>query len=126
RAEDGAETSRRRRHPLQVPGVRQLSQGLAPPHRAQDVDRLADVPDDFREGHLRRRCQRHAEAPRERRAAEDARALAPFRAIPMTIKVALHHKTLYTFDRPVALSPHEVRLRPAAHCRTPIDSYSLN
>jgi len=44
----------------------------------------------------------------------------------MTIKVALHHKTVYTFDRPVGLSPHEVRLRPAAHCRTPIDSYSLN
>ena len=43
----------------------------------------------------------------------------------MTIQVALHHKTSYTFDRPVALSPHEVRLRPAAHCRTPILSYSL-
>ncbi len=43
----------------------------------------------------------------------------------MTIKVALHHKTAYTFDRPVGLSPHEVRLRPAAHCRTPIESYSL-
>ena len=44
----------------------------------------------------------------------------------MTIKVALHHKTQYTFDRAVVLSPHEVRLRPAAHCRTPIESYSLN
>jgi uncharacterized protein (DUF2126 family) len=43
----------------------------------------------------------------------------------MTIKVALHHKTHYTFDRLVGLSPHEVRLRPAAHCRTPIESYSL-
>ena len=43
----------------------------------------------------------------------------------MTIKVALHHKTHYTYDRPVGLSPHEVRLRPAAHCRTPIESYSL-
>jgi uncharacterized protein (DUF2126 family)/transglutaminase-like putative cysteine protease len=43
----------------------------------------------------------------------------------MTIRVALHHKTHYTFDRPVGLSPHEVRLRPAAHCRTPIESYSL-
>ncbi|HYC38539.1 MAG TPA: transglutaminase family protein [Usitatibacter sp.] len=43
----------------------------------------------------------------------------------MTIKVALHHKTHYAYDRPVGLSPHEVRLRPAAHCRTPIDSYSL-
>jgi uncharacterized protein (DUF2126 family) len=43
----------------------------------------------------------------------------------MTIKVALHHVTRYSFDRPVGLSPHEVRLRPAAHCRTPIESYSL-
>jgi uncharacterized protein (DUF2126 family)/transglutaminase-like putative cysteine protease len=43
----------------------------------------------------------------------------------MTIRVALHHKTHYTFDRPVSLSPHEVRLRPAAHARTPIESYSL-
>jgi uncharacterized protein (DUF2126 family)/transglutaminase-like putative cysteine protease len=43
----------------------------------------------------------------------------------VTIKVALHHRTHYTYDRPVGLSPHEVRLRPAAHCRTPIESYSL-
>ncbi len=43
----------------------------------------------------------------------------------MTIRVALNHKTRYHFDRAVAVSPHEVRLRPAAHCRTPILSYSL-
>ncbi|HUL55568.1 MAG TPA: transglutaminase family protein, partial [Usitatibacter sp.] len=43
----------------------------------------------------------------------------------MAIKVALHHRTHYAFDRPVGLSAHEVRLRPAAHCRTPIESYSL-
>ena len=43
----------------------------------------------------------------------------------MTIKVALHHRTCYTFDQAVGLSPHEVRLRPAAHCRTPIESYSF-
>ena len=43
----------------------------------------------------------------------------------MTIRVALHHQTRYTFDRAVNLSPHEVRLRPASHCRTPIESYSL-
>jgi uncharacterized protein (DUF2126 family) len=43
----------------------------------------------------------------------------------MTIRVALHHRTLYTFDRAVSLSPHEIRLRPAPHCRTPIHSYSL-
>jgi uncharacterized protein (DUF2126 family)/transglutaminase-like putative cysteine protease len=43
----------------------------------------------------------------------------------MAIRVALHHKTSYRYDRPVALSPHEVRLRPAPHARTPILSYSL-
>lgn len=43
----------------------------------------------------------------------------------MAILVALNHKTEYRFDRSVALAPHTVRLRPAAHCRTPIRSYSL-
>ncbi len=43
----------------------------------------------------------------------------------MTIRVALHHVTHYVFDRPVSLSPHEIRLRPAAHSRTPVESYSL-
>lgn len=43
----------------------------------------------------------------------------------MSIHVALNHRTHYRYDRPVALSPHEVRLRPAPHCRTPILSYSL-
>ena len=43
----------------------------------------------------------------------------------MAIKVALKHHTEYRFDRRVALAPHVVRLRPAPHCRTPIESYSL-
>src|SRR5262245_13254442 len=43
----------------------------------------------------------------------------------MAIRVALHHETVYAFDRPVPLSPHEVRLRPAPHSRTPIASYPL-
>jgi transglutaminase-like putative cysteine protease len=43
----------------------------------------------------------------------------------VAIRVALHHKTSYQFDRLVNLSPHEVRLKPAAHARTPILSYSL-
>lgn len=43
----------------------------------------------------------------------------------MAIRVALHHRTTYDFDRPVSLSPHVVRLRPAPHARTPILSYSL-
>jgi transglutaminase-like putative cysteine protease len=40
-------------------------------------------------------------------------------------RVALHHATAYRYDRPVSLSPHEVRLRPAPHSRTPVLSYSL-
>jgi uncharacterized protein (DUF2126 family)/transglutaminase-like putative cysteine protease len=43
----------------------------------------------------------------------------------MTIKVALEHRTSYTFDRPVRVYPHVVRLRPAPHSRTPIEAYSL-
>ncbi|HCT99479.1 MAG TPA: IMP dehydrogenase, partial [Methylococcaceae bacterium] len=43
----------------------------------------------------------------------------------MTIQVALHHKSHYVFDRPVVISPHDIRLRPAAHSRTPVSSYSL-
>jgi uncharacterized protein (DUF2126 family)/transglutaminase-like putative cysteine protease len=43
----------------------------------------------------------------------------------MAIRVALTHRTTYRYDRPISLSPHEVRLRPAPHCRTPVLGYSL-
>src|ERR1700719_3797474 len=43
----------------------------------------------------------------------------------MSIRVALHHKTAYWYDRLVELSPQVIRLRPAPHCRTPITAYSL-
>jgi uncharacterized protein (DUF2126 family)/transglutaminase-like putative cysteine protease len=41
------------------------------------------------------------------------------------VRVSLHHRTSYTFDRPVSLSPHIVRLRPAPHTRTAVEAYSL-
>ena len=43
----------------------------------------------------------------------------------MSIKVAIDHTTTYRYDKPVTLGPHIIRLKPAAHCRTPILSYSL-
>ncbi|WP_416898941.1 MAG: DUF2126 domain-containing protein [Minwuia sp.] len=44
----------------------------------------------------------------------------------MPIHAALNHKTIYNYDRKVTLSPQIIRLRPAAHTRTNIVSYSLN
>lgn len=44
----------------------------------------------------------------------------------MSIHIALNHKTVYKFDRPVQIFPHVIRLRPAAHSRTPIHAYSFN
>ncbi len=43
----------------------------------------------------------------------------------MAIRIALHHRTEYRFDREVRLAPHAVRLRPAPHCRTRVTGYSL-
>lgn len=43
----------------------------------------------------------------------------------MTIRVALKHSTRYDFDKAVAVAAHHIRLKPAPHCRTPIDAYSL-
>ena len=43
----------------------------------------------------------------------------------MSILVALHHATRYQYGRPASLGPQTVRLRPGAHCRTRVPSYSL-
>ena len=43
----------------------------------------------------------------------------------MAIRVAINHKSLYQYDRLVWLSPHIFRLKPAVHCRTPIEAYSF-
>lgn len=43
----------------------------------------------------------------------------------MSIRVALHHRTTYQYDRAVHLGPQVVRLRPAPHSTTFVESYSL-
>src|SRR5437773_10459420 len=42
----------------------------------------------------------------------------------MAVRVALHHRTTYRYDRTVSLGPQVVRLRPAPHCRTAVTAYS--
>ncbi|MCA9629115.1 MAG: transglutaminase family protein [Myxococcales bacterium] len=41
------------------------------------------------------------------------------------MRVLLRHQTRYRYAAPVALGPHVVRLRPAAHTRAVVESYNL-
>lgn len=43
----------------------------------------------------------------------------------MAVRIAIHHRTEYHYDRLVGLSPHLIRLRPAPHTRTPVHRYAL-
>jgi uncharacterized protein (DUF2126 family)/transglutaminase-like putative cysteine protease len=47
-------------------------------------------------------------------------------AVAVGIRVAVHHRTVYRYDRLVRLGPHVVRLRPTPHAATAIASYALH
>jgi uncharacterized protein (DUF2126 family)/transglutaminase-like putative cysteine protease len=44
----------------------------------------------------------------------------------MGMKVALHHRSHYQYQRPILIGPQTIQLRPALPCRTPILKYELN
>jgi transglutaminase-like putative cysteine protease len=43
----------------------------------------------------------------------------------MSARILIQHQTKYLYDRPVFLSPHLFRLKPAAHTRPLIEAYSF-
>ncbi len=41
------------------------------------------------------------------------------------MRLLLRHRSHYRYERPAALGPHEIRLRPAAHAKAHIETYGL-
>jgi uncharacterized protein (DUF2126 family) len=41
------------------------------------------------------------------------------------VRLLLRHRSHYDYDRPAALGPHDIRLRPAAHAKAKIETYGL-
>ena len=42
------------------------------------------------------------------------------------MRLLIQHRTHYGYDRPAALGPHTVRLRPAGHAKAKIETYALS
>ncbi|MEI6950664.1 transglutaminase N-terminal domain-containing protein, partial [Paraflavisolibacter sp. H34] len=43
----------------------------------------------------------------------------------MANRILIRHQTHYQYERPVYLTTHYFRLKPVAHCRMPVEIYSL-
>ena len=41
------------------------------------------------------------------------------------MRLLVQHASHYAYDRPAALGPHLVRLRPASHTKAKVETYSL-
>src|SRR5439155_7992428 len=65
--------------------IRQLPERMAAPQRAEDVDRLADLPDGLRQGDVDRRRQRARADGHGRRAEAHARRMTPRRMTALAI-----------------------------------------
>jgi uncharacterized protein (DUF2126 family)/transglutaminase-like putative cysteine protease len=42
------------------------------------------------------------------------------------VRLLLRHRSHYRYERPAALGPHDIRLRPAAHAKAKIETYALH
>jgi uncharacterized protein (DUF2126 family) len=42
------------------------------------------------------------------------------------VRLLLRHRSRYGYERPAALGPHDVRLRPAAHVKAKVETYALH